>query len=150
MQFQSTGFQIEDTADSEMRSIMNVSVDASDVSIHMDTFDASATEDLFYTSIQSFPIPRLEPKSPSAAPAACSFTWKLPKLRKVTVEEVDDEDDIQSTHTFPPPEPARPFCSPPSSSPPPSQDFDDPRDSIDIPPAEDELLATSPSHDEIT
>ncbi|KAJ7735166.1 hypothetical protein B0H16DRAFT_1467229 [Mycena metata] len=142
--------------DSEARLIRNASIDASDASIHTDTFDASATEDPFYASIQSFPIPGLTPECPSAAPAARSFTWKLPKLPKPTVEEVDDEDNI-STHTFPSPEPAHQFCSssgspsfsapPPSSSPPP-QDLDDPRDFIDIPEHEDELLAISPSHDD--
>ncbi|KAJ7663519.1 hypothetical protein B0H17DRAFT_1144012 [Mycena rosella] len=79
------------------------------------------------------------------APAARSFTWKLPKLPEATVEEVEDEDVI-STHTFPAPEPAHPFCSPSSSAPPPADNFDDPRDSIDIPEAEDELLVASPSY----
>ncbi|KAJ7835902.1 hypothetical protein B0H14DRAFT_3460985 [Mycena olivaceomarginata] len=103
-------------------------------------FDASATEDPFITSTQCFPIPGLTSESPSSAPAACAFTWKLPKP---TVEEVDDEDDRLSTYTFPAPEPTRPFCAPSSSVPSLTEDFDDPRDSIDIPEAEDELLATS-------
>ncbi|KAJ7790888.1 hypothetical protein B0H14DRAFT_3501129 [Mycena olivaceomarginata] len=108
-------------------------------------FDASATEDPFITSTQCFPIPGLTSESPSSAPAARAFTWKLPKP---TVEEVDDEDDRLSTYTFPAPEPTRPFCAPSSSVPSPMEDFDDPRDSIDIPEAKDELLATSPSHDD--
>ncbi|KAJ7734052.1 hypothetical protein B0H14DRAFT_2639473 [Mycena olivaceomarginata] len=108
-------------------------------------FDASATEESFITSTQCFPIPGLTSESPSSAPAAHAFTWKLPKP---TVEEVNDEDDRLSTYTFPAPEPTRPFCAPSSSVPSPTEDFDDPRDSIDIPEAKDELLATSPSHDD--
>ncbi|KAJ7504647.1 hypothetical protein B0H11DRAFT_2187092 [Mycena galericulata] len=129
-------------------------------------------EDPFHASMQSFPVPGLMSESPSSAPAARKFTWKLPKkLPKPTVEEVEDEDDRWSTHTFPAPKPPHPFCSPcpsgspsgnsagspsaapsgnsdgPSSAPPPGN-YDDPRDSIDVPEAEDELLAISPSHDD--
>ncbi|KAJ7860969.1 hypothetical protein B0H14DRAFT_2576318 [Mycena olivaceomarginata] len=125
-------------ADDATRSIE----DASDGSIHAShAIDVSATEDPFRTSIQSFPIPGLTSVSPSGAPATRSFTWKLP-----TVEEVEDEDDRHSTYTFPAPESPHPLCSPSSSAPPPTNDSDDPRDSIDVPEAEDELLATSPSH----
>ncbi|KAJ7094093.1 hypothetical protein C8R44DRAFT_890463 [Mycena epipterygia] len=88
-------------------------------------------------------MPGVMSESPSGAPAARSFIWKLPKLPKATVEEVEDEDVI-STHTFPAPEPAQPFCSSPHSA----ADFDDPRDTFAIPEAEDELLAASPSHDD--
>ncbi|KAJ7136727.1 hypothetical protein C8R44DRAFT_868852 [Mycena epipterygia] len=76
-------------------------------------------------------------------PAARSFTWKLLKLPKATVEEVEDEGDI-STHTFPAPKPTQPFCSLPRLA----ANFNDPRDTLDIPEAEDELLAASPSHDD--
>lgn len=89
--------------------------------------------------MQSFHVPGFT-ESASAAPAAREFVWKLPKP---TVEEVDDEDDWQSTNTFPPP--ARP-CPLPSSL---AEDCpDDPRDLIDVPEANDELLATSPVHDD--
>ncbi|KAJ7166473.1 hypothetical protein C8R43DRAFT_946029 [Mycena crocata] len=112
-----------------------------------------AWEELSPKKLQKWLSPRKKHKenvSPSAAPAARNFTWKLPKP---TVEEVDD--DQLSTYTFPPP--AEPYSFPgplPPSSPPPhsSQDYnnctDDPQDLIDVPEADDELLATSPSHDD--
>ncbi|KAJ7828800.1 hypothetical protein B0H13DRAFT_1916859 [Mycena leptocephala] len=130
------------TADDATCSIEDASIHTCDAS---DVIDTSATEDPFSTSIQSFSIPGLTSESPFGAPATRSFTWKLPKP---TVEEVEDEDDRHSTYTFPAPEPPRPFCSPSSSAPPPTNDSDDPRDSIDVPEAEDELLATSPLHDD--
>ncbi|KAJ7812314.1 hypothetical protein B0H14DRAFT_2605850 [Mycena olivaceomarginata] len=130
------------TADDATRSIE----DTSDGSIHVShAIDVSATEDPFRTSIQSFPIPGLTLVSPSGAPATHSFTWKLPKP---TVEEVEDEDDRHSTYTFPAPESPHPLCSLSSPAPPPANNSDDPRDSIDVPEAEDKLLATSPSHDD--
>ncbi|KAJ7146975.1 hypothetical protein C8R44DRAFT_864676 [Mycena epipterygia] len=58
-----------------------------------------------------------------------------------------------STYTFPPPAELRPLFPsssrpPPSSSPPPCNSEDDPRDFNEILAANDELLATSPSHDD--
>ncbi|KAJ7018499.1 hypothetical protein C8F04DRAFT_1277640 [Mycena alexandri] len=129
--------------------------DASDASIHMSdashAFDASALDDPFRDSMQSFPVSGFASESSVGVPAARTFTWKVPKA---TVEEVEDDDDHLSTYTFPAPIPPRPFGSssssiPPSSaSPPPAQDCEDPLDSVHVPEAEDELLATSPSHDD--
>ncbi|KAJ7934754.1 hypothetical protein B0H13DRAFT_2485038 [Mycena leptocephala] len=128
---------------------METRIDASNTSNN--PFHASdASDDPFDTSIQSFHVPGFTSESPSAAPATRTFTWKLPKP---TVEEVDDEDDQLSICTFPPPAQPRPLF-PPSSAPPslPPGDSeecnDDPRDLIDVPETEDELLATSPSHDD--
>ncbi|KAF8146009.1 hypothetical protein K438DRAFT_1991277 [Mycena galopus ATCC 62051] len=121
--------------------------DASDVS-HDPIHDAS--HDPFDVSMQSFNILGFTLECPVAAPAAREFTWKLPKPPKPTVEEVDDEDS--STYTFPcPTEPSTLYPPssppPPSSSPPPFSD-NDPLDSIHVPEADDELLATSLLHDD--
>ncbi|KAJ7085887.1 hypothetical protein C8R44DRAFT_893747 [Mycena epipterygia] len=112
--------------------------DASDVSIH--AFDASDDPFQDAGSMQSFQIPGFTSESPSVAPRARRFTWKVPKP---TVEEVEDEDDRLSTHTFPTPDQPEPLPSSSAHSP-----YCDPLDSIDVPEADDELLATSPSHDD--
>lgn len=90
--------------------------------------------------MQSFQIPGFTSESPSVAPRARRFTWKVPKP---TVEEVEDEDDRLSTHTFPTPDQPEPLPSSSAHSP-----YCDPLDSINVPEADDELLATSPSHDD--
>ncbi|KAJ7206272.1 hypothetical protein GGX14DRAFT_397084 [Mycena pura] len=98
----------------------------------------------------AFPIAGFIPVAPDAAPKARAFTWKLPKPPKPTVEEVDDNEDRFSTYTFPCPDRDMPSASsappfPPGSSLP--SKGDDP-DLADVPEAEDELLATSASHDD--
>ncbi|KAJ7751172.1 hypothetical protein B0H14DRAFT_2636087 [Mycena olivaceomarginata] len=70
-----------------------------------DPFHVTDMSDPFVVSMQSFQVPGLtEPAS--AAPAACEFVWKLPKL---TVEEIDNKDDWQSTNTFPSPAQPQPW-----------------------------------------
>ncbi|KAJ6623718.1 hypothetical protein B0H10DRAFT_1943786 [Mycena sp. CBHHK59/15] len=116
----------------------SVTGDASDDPFH--TSDTS--NDPFHVtdaSMQSFHVPGFT-ESASVAPAAREFVWKLPKQ---TVEEVDDEDDWQSTNTFPPPAQPCPLLASLAEN-----CTDDPRDLIDVPEADDELLVTSPAHDD--
>jgi hypothetical protein len=70
-----------------------------------DPFHVTDMSDPFVVSIQSFQVPGLT-ESASAAPAAREFVWKLPKL---TVEEIDNKDDWQSTNTFPSPAQPQPW-----------------------------------------
>ncbi|KAJ7614317.1 hypothetical protein B0H17DRAFT_1152980 [Mycena rosella] len=109
--------------------------DASDELLHAsDTSDTLDTSDPFAVSMQSFHVAHFT-QCASDAPAAREFTWKL---LKPTIEEVEDEDDRWSTYTFPAPTEPRPF--PASSSL--FEGLDDPLDSVDVPEADDELLAT--------
>ncbi|KAJ6555547.1 hypothetical protein B0H10DRAFT_1967703 [Mycena sp. CBHHK59/15] len=122
----------------------SVTGDTSDDPFHMsdasnDPFHATDASNPFAVSMQSFHVPGFT-ESASAAPAAHEFIWKLPKP---TVEEVDDEDDRQSTNTFPPPAQPCPLLASLAEN-----CTDDPRDLIDVPEADDELLATSPAHDD--
>ena len=100
-----------------------------------------------------FPIAGFISVAPDVAPKARTFTWKLPKPPKPTVEEVDDNEDRFSTYTFPRPD--HDIADMPNASPPPSfhpvssppSENDDP-DLADVPDVEDELLAISASHDD--
>ncbi|KAK7041140.1 hypothetical protein R3P38DRAFT_3179706 [Favolaschia claudopus] len=140
----------------EVENTLNEPEDALINTIH--AFDASsddpASSDPFTASLHSFSVPG-SPESIHGAPAAREFLWKLPKLPKPIVEEVDDEDDLcldldsdiddhQSTHTFPAPRQSHRH----SPDKPVDGTLDDPRDFLDVPEDEDELLATSPGFDD--
>ncbi|KAJ7853308.1 hypothetical protein B0H14DRAFT_2580466 [Mycena olivaceomarginata] len=133
------------TDSTEIESIITGDVsDASNDPFHVpdvsnDPFLVTDTLDPFAVSMESFQVPGLT-ESASAVPAAREFIWKLPKP---AVEEIDDEDDWQSTNTFPPSAQPCPLLASLAED-----CTDDPRDFIDVPESDDELLATSPVHDD--